>query len=116
MEGRLARIEVFDSKESASKGEAPLYLKPFSGVDSVDPVEIEGKLCTSITLQDGNKFIFSAFDNMQLLGYCKLLYKLPELVVPKVPRCHLVSQQQIEQYNASKYILTHIVAMVFNLR
>ena len=90
---RLARIELLDSSKS------PLSLIPFSGVISVKPVEFQGKPCTIITLRNGQTYIFLSSNNKQLFGYCNLLYKLPDYVIPEMPKCHLVSQQHIERYN-----------------
>ena len=81
---------MFDCKDSAIKGKPPLYLKPFSGVDSVELVEFQGNQCTSITLQNRKKLIFSASDNRRLFGYCKLLREMPKLVFPEeIPNYHL---------------------------
>ena len=90
---------MFDSKESATKGEPPLFLIPFSGVDGVSTIKIQGKQCTIIALRDGKTFIFATSNNKQLLGYCNLLYKLPDHAIPEIPKGHLVSQQNMEQYN-----------------
>ena len=93
LDGRLARIELLDSNKS------PLCQIPFLGVVSVKPVEFQGKPSTIVTLQNGCMYTFSSFNNKQLFGYCKLLYRLRDYVIPEIPKCRLVSQEHIERYD-----------------
>ena len=98
--GYSARLEVFDSKKSADSGELPLHKIPFANVKSVTSSEVQSALVTIICTQKGERFIFSSSNNSQiLLGYCKLLCKLPGCVIPEIPKCQLVSQHFIEQYS-----------------
>lgn len=105
--GHPARIEVYDSKKTASKGKPLLYQIPFQNVKNIVTIEVQRKPCTTITVQGGEKFIFSSSDTnneMELLGYCKLLCVLPNYVIPEIPKRCLVSQQYIEQCcDYSKY-------------
>lgn len=107
-----ARIEVFDNKKSANKGNPLLYCIRFSNVKSVVSIETQGKQCITITLQEDDVFTFSTTGSRgtELLGYCKLLFTLPGDIIPEIPKRCLVSQQHIEQhsdpsrYDASKYL------------
>ena len=105
--GHPARIEVFDSKKTASKGKPILYQIPFRNVKNIVTIEVQKKPRTAITVQGEDTFIFSSSDtnnDMELLGYCKLLRVLPNYVVPEIPKRCLVSQQHIEQCcDCSKY-------------
>ena len=101
--GHPARIEVFDNKKTASKGKPILYQIPFHNVT----IEVQKKPRTAITVQGEDTFIFSSSDtnnDMEMVGYCKLLRVLPNYVVPEIPKRCLVSQQHIEQCcDCSKY-------------
>ena len=101
MKGHPARIEVFDNKKAASKGKPPLYQILFKNVKNIVTSEVQGKPYAILTVQEGDSFIFSSCDTnnrWELIEYCKLVSKLPEHVIPEIPKRCLVSQQQIEQY------------------
>ena len=104
MEGRLARIEVFDNKKTAS---SPLYQIPFENVKNIGTIEVQGKPHTAITVQGGDTFIFSSSDsnnNMKLLRCCELLHVLSNYVIPEIPKRSLVPQQYIEWHSdCNKY-------------
>ena len=62
---------------------------------------MQGKPGIAITTQEDDRFTFLICDsiNDEWLAYCKLLYVLPDCVIPEVPKRHLVSQQHIDRYN-----------------
>lgn len=113
MAGHPARIEVFDCKKSAIKGKPFLHQVPFTNVRTVVKLELLGKQGTVITTQERERFSFSSSDanNKELLGYCKLLYELPDIIIPETPKRCLVLQKHIEQfkdpkkYDASKFFV-----------
>ena len=45
------------------------------------------------------RFTSTSDNNDEFLGYCTLLYKLPDHIIPEIPKRCLVSQQHIDQYN-----------------
>ena len=86
------------------KEKSPLCQKPFSYVKCVKSFQIQEKDGTAITLRDGSKLNFVSLDNKELLGYCKLLCKLPDLVIPEIPKHPMISQEDTIKYtNAKKY-------------
>jgi len=93
-----ARIEVYNNKKSASKGKALLCHILFKTIENIKIQREQGII---ISIQDGSKFIFSTSEdiNMELFGYCELLYVLSEYVIPEIPKRCLVSQQHIDCYN-----------------
>ena len=102
MKGLPARIEVFDNQKAATKGKPPLFQILFKNVINIVTSEVQGKPRAFITLQEEDSFTFSScntgHNRWELIDYCKLVSKLPEHVIPEIPKRCLVSQQQIEQY------------------
>ena len=97
---------MFNNRRSANKGKSLVHQILFTNVKSVVPFEVQGRSGTEITTQEGYwlRFTSTSDNNDELLGYCTLLYKLPDHIIPEIPKRCLVSQQHIEQYNdPSKY-------------
>ena len=92
---------MFNNRRSANKGKSIVHQILFNDVKSVVPVTIQGEPGIEITTQGGDRLSFtSTNDNHnELLGYCTLLYKLPDHIIPEIPKRCLVSQQHVEQYN-----------------
>ena len=97
---------MFNNRRSANRGKSLVHQILFSNVKSVVPVKIQEEPGIEITTQGGDQLSFTSTsdNNNELLGYCTLLYKMPDHIIPEMPKRCLVSQQHIEQYNdPSKY-------------
>jgi len=98
VDGQPARLEAFQNSKHASKGYPVLRAIKFSEVTSISPSDINkrDKKIIVIVVSSGNDFLFyvnSQDDHAKWLGYCKMLFTLPQYIIPEIPKWNLVSKK-----------------------
>ena len=112
-DGQPARLLLFENSKQASKGKPVLREIQFSVVKSISSSDINKHEKKLIVIVVGGEDVFLFFvksedAHAKWLGYCKMLFTLPQYIIPEIPKRNLVSKECASKYtdpskfNASK--------------
>ena len=109
---------VFENSKYASKGKPVLRVIQFSDVKSISSSNINKhqKKLIVVVVCNGDDFLFfvkSEDEHAKWLGYCNVLFTLPNYIIPEIPKRNLVSKECAKKYtDPSKFGAgKHMLAM-----